>query len=92
MLIYLIMFLLKIKVPYPSYPSTRISIQVPNLGVHFSPSRYCRLMELLGILHGTMETCNQPAVDSSQAEVTLWSPSDLATDARILVWRVCHQF
>ncbi|RYR15607.1 hypothetical protein Ahy_B04g072461 [Arachis hypogaea] len=41
---------LKIKVPHPSYPSTCISIQVPNLCIHFSPERFCRIMELLSIL------------------------------------------
>ncbi|KAL5541456.1 hypothetical protein UlMin_009166 [Ulmus minor] len=77
----------QIKVPHPSYPSTRISIQVPNLGVHFSPSRYCRLVELLNILYGTMETYSQPAGDNFQAELTPWSSADLASDAKILVWR-----
>ncbi|XP_059444630.1 uncharacterized protein LOC132176414 [Corylus avellana] len=77
----------QIKVPHPSYPSTCISIQVPNLGIHFSPARYGRLMELLNILYGTMETCGQPTVDNFQAELAPWSPTDLATDARILVWK-----
>ncbi|XP_062178337.1 uncharacterized protein LOC133883124 isoform X2 [Alnus glutinosa] len=77
----------QIKVRHPSYPSTCISIQVPNLGIHFSPARYGRLMELLNILYGTMETCGQPTVDNFQAELAPWSPTDLATDARILVWK-----
>ena len=89
MLIALTHFLLKIKVPHPSYPSTCISIQVPNLGIHFSPARYGRLMELLNILYGTMETCGQPTVENFQAELAPWSPTDLGTDARILVWKVC---
>ncbi|XP_062108869.1 uncharacterized protein LOC133819601 isoform X1 [Humulus lupulus] len=77
----------QIKVPHPSYPSTRISVQVPNLGVHFSPSRYRRLMELLDILYGTMDTCSQPAGNDFQSEVTSWSSADLASDAKILVWK-----
>ncbi|KAG2726780.1 hypothetical protein I3760_01G128300 [Carya illinoinensis] len=77
----------QIKVPHPSCPSTRISIQVPNLGIHFSPARYCRLMELIKILYGTMETGSQPTVDHFQAELAPWSPADLAIDARILVWK-----
>ncbi|XP_044499300.1 uncharacterized protein LOC123220770 isoform X3 [Mangifera indica] len=76
----------QIKVPHPSYPSTRVSIQVPNLGVHFSPERYLRLMKLLNILQGTMETCGQPSVNNFQAELAPWSTADLAVDARILVW------
>ncbi|PRQ39555.1 putative vacuolar protein sorting-associated protein [Rosa chinensis] len=77
----------QIKVPHPSYPSMRISIQVPNLGVHFSPSRFQRLMKLLNIFYGTLETVGQPAVDNFQAERAPWSPADLYTDARILVWK-----
>jgi len=46
-------------------------------------------MELLNILYGTMETCGQPTVDNFQAELAPWSPTDLATDARILDWKVC---
>ncbi|KAB2599256.1 hypothetical protein D8674_009527 [Pyrus ussuriensis x Pyrus communis] len=78
----------QIIVPHPSYPSMRISIQVPNLGIHFSPSRFQRLMKLLYIFNGTLETCNasQPALDDFQAE-TPWSLSDLSTEARILAWR-----
>lgn len=91
LLIYFVRFLFKIKVPHPSYPSTRISVQVPNLGVHFSPSRYRRIMELLNIFYGTMETRNLPASDNFQDELTPWSSVDLASDTKILVWRVCPQ-
>ncbi|RVX21853.1 putative ribonuclease H protein [Vitis vinifera] len=77
----------QIKVPHPSYPSTRVSVQVPNLGIHFSPARYYRLMELLDILYGTMEKSNKSTVENYQAGLAPWSLADLATDARILVWR-----
>lgn len=77
----------QIKVPHPSHPSTRVSVQVPNLGIHFSPARYFRLMELLNILIGTMETCGQTTLDKFQAELAPWNPADLATNARILVWK-----
>ncbi|KAH9766380.1 C2 domain-containing protein [Citrus sinensis] len=76
----------QIKLPHPSYPSTRVSIQVPNLGVHFSPARYQRLMELVNIFYGTVETCGQPSVDNLRAELAPWNPADLAIDAKILVW------
>lgn len=92
MLTHFCLLLMKIKVPHPSCPSTRISIQVPILGIHFSPARYCRLMGLLKILYGTMETGSHPTVDNFQAEFAPWSPADLATDARILVWKVYFQF
>ncbi|PRQ37898.1 putative vacuolar protein sorting-associated protein [Rosa chinensis] len=67
----------QIRVPHPSYLSMRISIQVPNLRVHFSPSRFQRLMKLLNIFYGTLETVGQPAVDNFQAERAPWSPADL---------------
>ncbi|KAF5752107.1 hypothetical protein HS088_TW01G00014 [Tripterygium wilfordii] len=77
----------QIKVPHPSYPWMRISVQVPNLGIHFSPTRYCKLMELLNILYNTMESCGQPTANNSQTEFAPWSSADLATSARILVWK-----
>jgi len=79
-------------VPHPSYPSTLISIQVPNLGIHFSPERNFRIMELLSLFNKTMETCNQPTTDSFQSKPVPWSSSDLTTDCRILVWKVTRQF
>lgn len=83
------MFLLKIKIPHPSHPSTRVSVQVPTIGVHFSPARLCRLMELLKILYHTIPDAEQlPTVENTEAELSPWHSPDLATDARILVWKV----
>lgn len=80
--------LLKIKMPHPIYPSTRFLVQVPNIGIHFSPKRSLKIMELLNILYGTLETCSQPTAGDSQAKLTPWSPGALTTDCRILVWKV----
>ncbi|XP_057959044.1 uncharacterized protein LOC131151699 [Malania oleifera] len=77
----------QIKVPHPCYPSTRVSVQVPNLGIHFSPSRYYRIMELLNIVYGTMGSSDQSGVESFQPHLAPWRPADLATEAKILVWR-----
>ncbi|KAK9139107.1 hypothetical protein Scep_008788 [Stephania cephalantha] len=77
----------QIKIPHPSYPSTRISIQVPNLGIHFSPARYCKLMELLNLLYGMVDTSDQNASEDFQTGLAVWGPADLSADARILVWR-----
>ncbi|KAE9602547.1 putative vacuolar protein sorting-associated protein [Lupinus albus] len=77
----------QIKIPHPRYPSTRISIQVPNLSIHFSSERYFRIMELLNILYETMETYSLSTADSFEAKLYPWSPSDLASDGRILVWK-----
>ncbi|KAK8661863.1 hypothetical protein V6N13_091452 [Hibiscus sabdariffa] len=77
----------QIKVPHLGYPSMHVSVEVPNLGIHFSPARYCRLMELLDMLYVSMDPCVQPAGVDFQAGPTPWSAADLATDAKILVWR-----
>ncbi|KAJ4956285.1 hypothetical protein NE237_013068 [Protea cynaroides] len=77
----------QIKIPHPSYPSTRVSIQVPNLGIHFSPARYCRILELLNIINSTVENSGQNTIENFQIGQAPWSPADLATEARILVWR-----
>ncbi|KAF6156504.1 hypothetical protein GIB67_011305 [Kingdonia uniflora] len=77
----------QIKVPHPSYPSTRVSVQVPNLGLHFSPARYCKIMELLDIFYGTVECSDRSTSENLETGLASWSPADLATEARILVWR-----
>lgn len=82
------MYQLKIKVPHPCHPSTRVSVQVPTLGIHLSPSRFSLLMELLKILSGTIESGTK-LVEDCQAEHAPWNSPDLATEAQILVWRVC---
>ena len=86
--VFYFVMLMKIKAPHPSHPSTRVSIQMPSLGIHFSPAKYCWLMELVNIFYGTMETSEQLVTDSLQTEFAPWNPPDLATDTRILVWRV----
>lgn len=80
--------LLKIKMPHPSYPSTRVSVQVPNLDVHFSPERYGRIRKLLDTFYGSMESSGQNSDGCPQTGHLPWHPADLATDARILVWKV----
>ncbi|GMI70230.1 hypothetical protein like AT1G48090 [Hibiscus trionum] len=77
----------QIKVPHLGYPSTLVSVQLPNLCIHFSPARYRRLMELLDILYVATDPCFQPAGVDFHAGMTPWSAADLATDAKILVWR-----
>lgn len=44
--------LVQIRVPHPNYPSTRLAIKVPRLGIHFSPARYHRLMSVLSAIGG----------------------------------------
>lgn len=82
------LFCLKIKIPHPKYPSTRISVQVPSLAVHLSPERYRRVMDLLAILNNAQESSDLGSNKISQTGVPSWYPADLATNARLLVWRV----
>ncbi|CAH9120434.1 unnamed protein product [Cuscuta epithymum] len=78
----------QIKIPHPSHSSTRIYVQLPSIGVHFSPARLHRLLELLNILYRTTPDAEQnPLFVSTQAELSHWHPPDLATYARILVWK-----
>ncbi|XP_035834787.1 uncharacterized protein LOC110887015 isoform X3 [Helianthus annuus] len=76
----------QIKVSHPSHPSTRVSIQVPTLGIHLSPFIFSLLMELLKILSGTIESSTK-LVEDCQAEHAPWSSPDLATEVQMLVWR-----
>ena len=48
-------------------------------------------MELLDILYSIMEKSNKSTVENCQVGLAPWSLADLATDARILVWRVRSQ-
>ncbi|KAK8614167.1 hypothetical protein V6N13_122539 [Hibiscus sabdariffa] len=44
-----ILKLQQIRIENPSYPSTRLAVQLPSLGFHFSPARYHRLMQVIKI-------------------------------------------
>lgn len=43
---------LQIRMENPSYPSTRFGVRVPSIGLHFSPARYHRLMQVVKIFEG----------------------------------------
>ena len=79
---------MKIKVPNPNYPSTRVSFQVPNLDIHFSPKRYCKIVELLGVLSHMTGSNNEHSNNHESGSLSPWYPADLAGEARTLVWRV----
>lgn len=76
---------MQIRVHHPNYPSTRLAIKVPRLGIHFSPARYHRLMSVLSAIGGAD---NVPD-DSPETEMAVpWQRSDYSGDARLLVWGV----
>ncbi|XP_015689233.1 uncharacterized protein LOC102707936 [Oryza brachyantha] len=77
----------QIKVPHPSYPSTRVSFQVPNLDIHFSPKRYCKIIELLGVLCKLKGSDIEDGNSYGNCNLVPWYPADLAGDARTLVWK-----
>lgn len=47
-----ILKLQQIRMENPSYPSTRFGVRVPSIGLHFSPARYHRLMQVVKIFEG----------------------------------------
>ncbi|KAK6160946.1 hypothetical protein DH2020_004327 [Rehmannia glutinosa] len=75
------------QVPHPNHPSTHISVQIPSLGIHFSPDRYFRLSELLNLLSGAMPNDEQHTVEPLQTGIVPWNPPYRTTEARILVWK-----
>ncbi|EEC73142.1 hypothetical protein OsI_07167 [Oryza sativa Indica Group] len=77
----------QIKVPHPSYPSTRVSFQVPNLDIHFSPKRYGKIVELLGVLCKLKGSDSEDSDSCENCNLAPWYPADLAGDARTLVWK-----
>ncbi|KAF8032759.1 hypothetical protein BT93_D1608 [Corymbia citriodora subsp. variegata] len=56
----------------PSYPSTRIAVQLPSLGFHFSPARYHRLMQVLKIFQGEDSDRSDSIRPWSQADLEGW--------------------
>ncbi|XP_024542530.1 uncharacterized protein LOC9648284 isoform X1 [Selaginella moellendorffii] len=62
-----------------NWPSTCIAIEVPRLGIHFSPARYRRLLYLLHALESADRSSSQPNALS-------WQPSEASGDARVLLW------
>ncbi|CAA6659805.1 unnamed protein product [Spirodela intermedia] len=76
-----------IKIAHPRYPSTRVSMQVPSLDIHFSPARYCRLIDLLDMFNGSWGTNDLITNGHSDSSSVPWYPADLITNARVLVWR-----
>lgn len=56
----------------PSYPSTRIAVQLPSLGFHFSPARYHRLMQVLKIFQGEDSDSSDSIRPWSQADLEGW--------------------
>lgn len=79
--------LVQIRVQHPKYPSTRLAIKVPSLGIHFSPARYHRLMSVLSAIGGS----DSVPADSPEIGMTVpWQRSDYSGDARLLVWGVSN--
>eukprot|EP01018_Ginkgo_biloba_P025446 Gb_15429 [translate_table: standard] len=76
----------QIKLQHPKYPSTRVSIQVPKLGLHFSPARYSKLMDLLATFDERSARKNGLGGTNYRMALTSWYPADLAGDARVLSW------
>ncbi|KAK4786568.1 hypothetical protein SAY86_010401 [Trapa natans] len=63
----------------PSFPSTRLAVQLPSLGFHFSPARYHRLMQIIKIF----QEVDAEISDSSHP----WNQADLEGWSYALVWK-----
>ncbi|KAL6576075.1 hypothetical protein OROHE_000546 [Orobanche hederae] len=75
------------QVPHPNHPSTRISVKIPSLGIHFSADRYFRINELFNLFNGAMPNDEHHTVESLPAGLVPWNPPYLTAEARILVWK-----
>eukprot|EP00250_Pteridium_aquilinum_P021886 c25256_g1_i1 orf=924-13886(-) len=83
------MFLLfeKLRIPHPAYPLTHIALQVPHLGLHFSPGRYRRLSQLIATFDDS--NCSSDKMEQSgliKANAS-WYPADHEGSSMVLVWK-----
>ncbi|PTQ34792.1 hypothetical protein MARPO_0076s0036 [Marchantia polymorpha] len=76
----------QIQVQHPSFPSTRLQIRVPHLGLHFSPGRYRRMLLLLKALGGADQAVEGSEGLAKTEVVTAWHSADFSGEARVLLW------
>ncbi|KAH7429919.1 hypothetical protein KP509_09G071400 [Ceratopteris richardii] len=76
----------QLRIPDPAYPSTHIALQVPRLGLHFSPGRYRSLLQLI---EGLDPSCTSNKLDSSDLShiKASWYPADYEGSGMVLVWK-----
>ncbi|KAF7828516.1 Vacuolar protein sorting-associated protein 13C [Senna tora] len=74
-----ILHLQQIRLETPYYPSTRIAVQLPSLGFHFSPARYHRLMKVIKIFEGQD--------GESSKFLRPWNQADLEGWLSLLTWK-----
>ncbi|KAL2613699.1 hypothetical protein R1flu_025391 [Riccia fluitans] len=75
----------QIQVQHPSFPSTRLQIKVPHLGLHFSPGRYRRMLLLLRAIEGT-DQVSEGAEGPTAVAFTASHSADFSGEACILLW------
>ncbi|GAB2263603.1 hypothetical protein Droror1_Dr00025737 [Drosera rotundifolia] len=68
----------QIRLENPLYPSTRLAIQLPFLGFHFSPARYHRLMEVAKIFLD---------VSRNLESLQPWDQADFEGWVSVLTWK-----
>lgn len=62
-------------VAHPSYPATKVAVRLPQMGFHFSPARYGRLMKILGAI--SVAKVLESEEDDSQGSPP-WLPGDFS--------------
>ncbi|XP_068635813.1 uncharacterized protein [Aristolochia californica] len=69
----------QIRMEHPSYPSTRVALRLPSLGLHFSPARYHRLMQVAKLF--------QDEGSESSDALMPWSQADFEGWLSLLAWK-----
>ncbi|KAI5061209.1 hypothetical protein GOP47_0023714 [Adiantum capillus-veneris] len=83
------MFMLfeKLRLPHPAYPLTHIALQVPQLGLHFSPGRYRSLLQLLESFDASNGSDEKTDLSNMTQTKTSWYPADCEGSIMVLVWK-----
>lgn len=72
----------QIRSQFASFPSTRLALRLPSVGVHFSPARYHRLMQVAKLFQGK---------EGYQADLVCpWDQADFEGWLYHLTWKVTY--
>eukprot|EP00850_Spirogloea_muscicola_P005223 SM000023S07679 [mRNA] locus=s23:814661:836470:+ [translate_table: standard] len=79
----------QILVEHASLPVTRVGMRVPQLGFHFSPARYRRLMAVVSALSSAADpesSTSSSITEHPQQDVAWKQKADLSSDLSVLTW------
>lgn len=83
------MFLLfeKLRIPHPAYPLTHIALQVPHLGLHFSPGRYHKFAQLIATFDDSNGSSDKIELPEKIQTKPSWYPPEHEGSSMVLVWK-----